>query len=798
MKKLILFAMITLLAGSLAAEDYIHTTFYSDGTKKSWPNAGVTVRMLLNGVQVDFDELTSGTPGNYRASDSMIVCTLQTTLIGLHRIYVTVGDGTERIDAWDGDYDNRIGRIADTVYALLDTLQDGVNGPLVDIRAISTDQTAANNLETMLDSTGGKPLTVSQIVVTASGDNDGVVIRGSGTGSGMHLIPGASSVGGGLYAQALSGNAHGILTTASGSGSGLFAYGPGGTGKGITAVGTLYDFWSDMTGSITGSISGSVEGLGATGVDAIWNEDTSGHGTAKSFAVMLKDTSAYQGPAGTLTADAIWEYDTSLIAGGVGNMLKDTSVYQGAAGSLDSAVVQGAVIAALNADTTMKVKKINLRQLVIGGENNDSASIYVYNNGTTPAVQFEGDGELGDPTFYIHSDSGHAFKMITDNKTADGTGSSTYGAFWAEAKGKNAYGGYFVNSNEESTETATGAGLKIGGTGWNNGLTIAVGEAGDTVGYTGAIPNNKAINVEGPSNFYGRNDWRRLGINSDNAITFHGVDSGIGFYAYSDEYVGARISTATGDTSMLIGGNVVFGGTLGVPSSMQGIVGNLEGTVDDIDSAITANVDWSGVGPYTVTLHTIDTGAAPDSAVPYIKLEINTAAGAAYLRPKTETGGNVVLKMDSGSYRLSGSGTRYSWAQNQLLTVTANVVDSIFGYSTYDIYEVTAPANSTMCQVYGYVKDQEQNAVKYAKVTISPPRDQRYNVCDQSQILTMKPLERTTDANGYFTATVLKSSCMPDTLAEYSIQVIMGNIKTRTETFVIPRDSASYKIGAFQ
>lgn len=52
--------------------------------------------------------------------------------------------------------------------------------------------------------------------------------------------------------------------------------------------------------------------LTAAGVDAIWDEDTTGHGTAQSFAVMLKDTSAYQGAASGLTkaqvADTVWTF----------------------------------------------------------------------------------------------------------------------------------------------------------------------------------------------------------------------------------------------------------------------------------------------------------------------------------------------------------------------------------------------------------------------------------------------------------------------------------------------------------
>ncbi|MBD3402798.1 hypothetical protein GF420_07870 [candidate division GN15 bacterium] len=39
--------------------------------------------------------------------------------------------------------------------------------------------------------------------------------------------------------------------------------------------------------------------------------------------------------------DAVWEYDTTLIADGIGAMLKDTGVYQGAGASLDSSTLAG-------------------------------------------------------------------------------------------------------------------------------------------------------------------------------------------------------------------------------------------------------------------------------------------------------------------------------------------------------------------------------------------------------------------------------------------------------------------------
>jgi len=50
-----------------------------------------------------------------------------------------------------------------------------------------------------------------------------------------------------------------------------------------------------------------------------------------------------------------------------------------------------------------------------------------------------------------------------------------------------------------------------------------------------------------------------MGSASDDAFTVHGINMGKGFYAYSDSSIGARFSTANGDTSIIIGGDVYFG-----------------------------------------------------------------------------------------------------------------------------------------------------------------------------------------------------------------------------------------------
>lgn len=213
--------------------------------------------------------------------------------------------------------------ISDSVWAHKDTawasatmgdqltdLTDGVN-----TIQISGDAGAADSLERMLDGTGAT-LKLSQLVIVADGNKSALDVRGSGVGSGIYAKGGATGYGlhtvgqdanAGFFAQGGATNGPGAYFRG-GAPNGVgfkLAYYPTGTGSDMDLAGT---------GTITGSIT-RADSVGAGGVDAIWNEDTTGHGTAKSFAVMLKDTSAYQGAtsltgAGPYTA-TIYATDTS-------------------------------------------------------------------------------------------------------------------------------------------------------------------------------------------------------------------------------------------------------------------------------------------------------------------------------------------------------------------------------------------------------------------------------------------------------------------------------------------------------
>jgi hypothetical protein len=660
---------------------------------------------------------------------------------------------------------------------------------MADVKQVSGSASSAAAFRTMLDGTGGNILSLRSLAIRATDADDTAIIAYGGSDAGIGLY--ADGVYGGYFKARTSSGYYGMRIV------GVTSY-PGLSISGGASAAS--DMSLDNTNRFAGFIdSASAVAMGATQrglmADALWDEDTTGHGTAKSFGLMIKDTSAYQGAANSLTAkdvaDSVWQRtfgQADAVAGSIWDSINTAAYVQGAAAGIDSGVVQGAVIAALNADTTMKFKKINLRQAVIGGENNDSASFLVYNNGTTPAMQIEGDGELGDPALLIHSDSGYGLKMMTDNKSLDGLESSIYSGFYASAAGIKGFGGVFANTNEDSNAIATGSGLLIKADGWNHGLTITVGEAGDTVGYTGSIPNNKAINVEGPTVLYGRNDWRRMGSASDDAFTAHGVNMGKGGYFYSDSSIGARFSTANGDTSIIIGGDVYFG-------TGQGIHGNLEGTVDDIDSSITASVDFAGAGSYAMTVYAVDTSGT-DAAVSGVNVEVHDLTGTMMCYLPTNSSGYSRFLVDSGSWVIQAT-TRngYVWEYDTVTVVAAAKTDTMQGYNI----NVGSPTATNLCRVYGYVYDISGDSIQGASVKAVLGGRSVRDTCANVTLATGFAVDTVTTSSGYWCLDLIKSKCLlpatgVSTTTYYNLTITYPDGTIILDRKINVPDSTSYRV----
>jgi len=213
--------------------------------------------------------------------------------------------------------------ILDSVLAVLDSLQnqddwvssfDRVNDTVIsDMVRISGDDSAADNLESMLDGTGSARLALAGLDVLADGNDTAVVIRANGTGTGL-----------GVYVLGGGNGGEGIRITGGNTKSALVA-------EAGATVGAAHGF--DLAGAGDGfGLNGTFStAIGQAMADAIWDEDTADHQDQGSFGAMLKDTSAYQGGASGLTAgeiaDSVWdESQTGHIAAGTFGSYLDAAV----------------------------------------------------------------------------------------------------------------------------------------------------------------------------------------------------------------------------------------------------------------------------------------------------------------------------------------------------------------------------------------------------------------------------------------------------------------------------------------
>ena len=194
--------------------------------------------------------------------------------------------------------------------------------PNVNVAQISGDSTAADNLETMLDGTGGQTLSLGALTISgattltgnvsaAAGvtitqsttNGHGISVTGNGTGAGINAVGGATGNGVKAVGGSTSGDA--IITSAT-SGHGITAAGGGTTKHGINAVG----------GATTSA--GIAATGGSTSGDGVLISATSGHGINTAGGGTTKH--GINAAGGATTSHGI-----NAVGGGTGNGAQFTS-----------------------------------------------------------------------------------------------------------------------------------------------------------------------------------------------------------------------------------------------------------------------------------------------------------------------------------------------------------------------------------------------------------------------------------------------------------------------------------------
>ena len=175
--------------------------------------------------------------------------------------------------------------VIDSLYAVLDSLQSGVN-----VARISDDAGAANALEAMLDGTGGVDLNLRHIAVNATDNDSAVVLRGSGSGVGLAV----HSSGGSPFSQ------------------------PTKLDLATTFWGFPFDF-PFVNGSLGDSLTsptyvqGEAASIDSAAIaDWVWNTPQADHQAAGTFGSYLDANISGLGSGAGLFAVSLIVYDTVL------------------------------------------------------------------------------------------------------------------------------------------------------------------------------------------------------------------------------------------------------------------------------------------------------------------------------------------------------------------------------------------------------------------------------------------------------------------------------------------------------
>jgi len=191
----------------------------------------------------------------------------------------------------------------------------------------------------------------------------------------------------------------------------------------------------------------------------------------------------------------------------------------------------------------------------------------------------------------------------------------------------------------------------------------------------------------------------------------------------------------------------------------------------------------TGTGANTVTLTVLDNNSDPVQGIPItIKNSGETLriAGPA----STNIDGEVIFNLDDGSYKALLTSTNiYEPLTSQALTVSGTTTDDY----TLTPYSIGTPSSPTLCRVYGWITDANNQVVPSAQIvfkldTLTTAETSSYLV--STELLVIK-----TNNEGYFYADLIRSSQYA-TATDYKVSCEKIGLK---KTITVP-DSATVNL----
>lgn len=240
-------------------------------------------------------------------------------------------------------------------------------------------------------------------------------------------------------------------------------------------------------------------------------------------------------------------------------------------------------------------------------------------------------------------------------------------------------------------------------------------------------------------------------------------------------------------------------------SAMLGDSTTFQGAASlDTTQIILAMSNNFGSGPYgssagdggdTVIHYAYDSGNAELVARAHLVVKnaagnevTNTILGPTGIFSTGYTNGNTYTVIVEGPHG-------YAWASHSFTVDISGQPDTAYGYNYLTI--ATAPSDTGLCTVYGYMGDLRADSVGFEEIGFSIP-NKVYNSCTDEIIPKLQESTRSR-ASGYFEITLVKSSCLTPVTTNTNVgdsvwySISLDGVET-TERLYIPADSSTYKL----
>lgn len=422
----------------------------------------------------------------------------------------------------------------------------------------------------------------------------------------------------------------------------------------------------------------------------------------------------------------------------------------------DSGTVTGAVIAAMNADTTMALKGLR----IIADAETDTA-VYVKGHGAGHGLLIRSGGNLNAHAVWCYADSGNAVKAESGKNCAVTV--TTYADSGASA----------LNITHEGNISAQlGTGIRIKGPVSGDGFGVYI--LGPESGYGDAV----RLETFGPS--------------TGNVATM--INNGAG------DVVQMR-TLGTGEAIDIQSGQVKYGDTVWVkiddsltPIAVLADSAHFQGTAAGLDSATvygavaqvvedSSLTAGSGSGLYSFNITVFD--SASSQVVPGVDIVVRNMDQTALVAVgETGSDGAVAFNLDADTFIVIGFSPGYIFESHDTIGVVGAGDDTLYGYQ----FNPGEPGSPDLCRVYGFLYDIGGGPEEGASVSAWLPSGV---TASGSGIISPFRIETASDSTGYFYIDLIPSADLDQADARYEISIRRTDGTILRERVIVP-DSTSW------